>query len=137
MKDGTTRDSLRKLRSMQRETVVSLEALETRWTGTTDFPRTDTASHKLVPTLGTLSTAIAKISHRTSTGHLCSCFFFWERGRRLIKYLMQLHFLEPVDCMFSQLNGCSSDPGGIIIFFDLQFSPLCEIRSKAADVQIT
>ena len=45
---------------MQRETVVCLDALETRWTGPTDFPRTDAASHKLVPALGTLTTAIAK-----------------------------------------------------------------------------
>ena len=36
------------------------DALETRWPGPTDFPRTDTASHMLVPAPGTLTTAIAK-----------------------------------------------------------------------------
>ena len=34
--------------------------IETRWTGPTDFPRTDTASHKFIPALGALTTAIAK-----------------------------------------------------------------------------
>ena len=40
--------------------MVCQGALETRWTGPTDVPRTDTASHKLIPALGTLTTAIAK-----------------------------------------------------------------------------
>ena len=42
----------------ERETTVCQEALETRWTGPTHFPRTDTASHKFIPALGTLTTAI-------------------------------------------------------------------------------
>ena len=44
----------------ERETTACQEALETRWTGPTYFPKTDTASHKFIPALGTLTTAIAK-----------------------------------------------------------------------------
>ena len=44
---------------------------------------------------------------------------------------MQLQFLAPVELFFQQLNGCNYN------FFDLQFFPLCEIRPKAADAQIT
>ena len=51
---------IKKVVSTQRETTVCQEALETRWTGPTDFPRTESASHKLIPALGTLTTAIAK-----------------------------------------------------------------------------
>ena len=51
---------IKKVVSIQSETTVCQDALETRWTGPTDFPRTDTASHKLVPALGTLTIAIAK-----------------------------------------------------------------------------
>ena len=51
---------MKKIVSIQRETTVCDDALETRWTGPTDFARTDTASHKLVPVLETLTTAIAK-----------------------------------------------------------------------------
>ena len=51
---------IKRVVSIQRETTVCQEALETRWTGPTAFPRTDTASYKLVPALGTLTTAIAK-----------------------------------------------------------------------------
>ena len=44
------------MKKVVRETTVCQEAVETRWPGPTDF----TASHKLVPALGTLTTAIAK-----------------------------------------------------------------------------
>ena len=57
---GTERASSKKKVSIQRETTVCQEALETRWTGPTDFSWRDTASHKLIPALGTLTTAIAK-----------------------------------------------------------------------------
>ena len=53
---------IKKVVSLQRETTVCREALETRWPGPTDFPRTDAASQKLVPALGTLTTAIANSS---------------------------------------------------------------------------
>ena len=46
--------------SIQRETTACQEALRTRWTGPTDFPRTDSASHQFILALGTLTTAIAK-----------------------------------------------------------------------------
>ena len=46
---------IKKVVSIQRETTVCQQDLETRWTGPTDFPRTDTASHKMVPALGTLT----------------------------------------------------------------------------------
>ena len=48
---------IKKVASIQRETTVCQEALETRWPGPTML---DTASHKLVPALGTLTTAITK-----------------------------------------------------------------------------
>ena len=48
-----------KVVSIQRKTTVCEEVLEAGWTGPTAFPRTDTASHKLVRALGTLTTAIA------------------------------------------------------------------------------
>ena len=51
---------IKKVVSIQRETTVCQDALETRWTGPTDFPTTDIASHKLVLALGTRITAIAK-----------------------------------------------------------------------------
>ena len=48
------------LLSIQREMTACQEALRTRWTGPTDFLRTNSASHKPTPALGTLTTAIAK-----------------------------------------------------------------------------
>ena len=46
--------------SIQKDTTVCQESLETRWTGPTDFPRTDAASHKFISALGTRTTLIPK-----------------------------------------------------------------------------
>ena len=51
---------------------------------------------------------------------------------------MQLQFLALVEIFLKQLNGCSFLPGrNYYFFYDLQFFPLCEIRVKAVDAQIT
>ena len=43
---------------------------------------------------------------------------------------MQLQFLAPVELFFKQLKGVAVfDPGGIIIFYDVQFSR-CAVRPR-------
>ena len=58
--------------NINREATVCQEALETRWTGPTDFTRIDTASHKFIPALGD-----ADNSHR-QIGHYVACSEAWE-----------------------------------------------------------
>ena len=51
---------------------------------------------------------------------------------------MQLQFLAPVELFFKQLKGLQFLTWAELIFFLIySFSPLCEIRPKAADAPIT
>ena len=49
---------------------------------------------------------------------------------------MQLQFLASVELFFKQLKGLQFLTWAELMFFDIQFFPLCEIRPKAADAPI-